>query len=254
MRPGRGLLISGVVLLVASVAGFVAAVWIFGSTVGRGVQDDLTAPRYPVPMQQSIRLDQGEYVVYADSNTTGIGSGIDSVTVTAPGGGDVPTHSSSTQTFTRGGDTYRSVVTFTTPSAGSYAIAVEGDAGRQVIVGRSFTQYLGGIGAGALVGLLAALLFLVGVVLIIVGAVKRSNAKRAVAPAAGYPGYATPPGYGQPPGYGPPPGYGQPVPPPYGQPPGYGQPPPYGQPTPPGSEPPPPSYPPPPGGPPVPPS
>jgi len=259
MRPGRGLLISGVVLVVASVIGVAAAVWIFGSTVGKGVSDDLSSPSFPVPTRQSVQLDAGDYVVYGSASSSEIGSGIESVTVTAPGGGAVPAHSSTSQTLTRNGSSYRSVVTFTAATTGRYQLDVQGDAGRTVVIGRSFTEYLGGLGTGVVVGILSALLFLVGLVLIIVGAVKRSNARRAPAP-AGYPpsgygptpaGYGPPPpGYGQPPGHGQQPGYGQ-------QPPGYGQPPPPPPPPPPpyGSLPSyPPSYPPSGGEPPVPPA
>lgn len=88
--------------------------------------------------------------------------------------------------------------------------------------------------------------FIVGLVLLIVTAVRRNRSRKALFPPARRPpaGYGAPPfaaagaaGYGAPPGYGPPPGYG--TPPGYAPPPGYGTPPGYAPPPgyPPGSRP-----------------
>ena len=109
-------------------------------------------------------------------------------------------------------------------------------------VGRTDEFNVGAAFALLGIGGIASLLFIIGTVLLIVGLVQQSRAKRPSTPwpYGQPPGYGRPPGYGQPPGYGRPPGYGQP--PGYGPPAGYGPPPGYG-PTPSGWPPPQPSLP-----------
>jgi hypothetical protein len=152
---------------------------------------------------------------------------------------------------------------FTAPQAGKYTIQLQRvdnlPAGADLAIGRDIA---GGALAGGVLIIIGIVVGIAGIVLLIIGYVKRSNHKGelrqgqyAGIPAPAYggppPGYGAPPGYGQPPAYNQP-GYGQQQPPPgYGQqpppPPGYGQqpsppPPAYGQQPPPDYGAPPPGY------------
>lgn len=279
-RPSAaGYWIAGVVIAIGAV---VAVVWfIAGISDLFGAVDDY--PRFRVPGSISAPLDAGDYKVFAEY--PGASNGIDGVfrvgdvTVVDENGSQIRVSSSITeQTYSWNGHEGRSIAEFTAPRTGDYTISAAEPASRSGL--SNVTVAVGkGIEASSVLSLIAAaglggLSLLIGIVLIVVTAVRRGRARRRDHPApqfaVGYPG-AYPGAYpgGYPPGSPPygtwapptgpgPGGWGAPVPPgpgqwgqpgqpgSYGQPASYGQPsqwggPPPGQPGPPPGPPPDPS-------------
>jgi hypothetical protein len=183
-------------------------------------------------------LGSGEYRVYEGTGTTGgFGStrfrdvgrvtiGPDNVDITDAAGRSVATDFvSNSETITRGERVYTAAVAFHIDEAGDYTIALHPRFPIEFIIGRSlgdtFKTSAPWIGTAALGGLI----FILGLVLLIVGRVRRSRANRpafagAGPPGAGYgapgaPAYATWPPRPQPPAGpepGPAPGQAPPVP------------------------------------------
>lgn len=192
-RRGKGAIITGAVLLVlglvAVVAGIVGVVASTASLVA-GFGAPLTTPTSFTRL-----LDGGTtYVVY-ERVASGSGSASDpvlytvtpeDVTVTGPDGTPVPVTDTGTvtQTFDSGARTFAGVASFDVPRTGSYQIAI-GTEGAEVILAPSFTTFARSFAWIALIGL-GVLLGLLGLILLIVGIVRRSSSKRAVAPASAY--------------------------------------------------------------------
>lgn len=252
--PGKkpsGLVWAGAILIVlSSIGGVFSLVRMLSPAF-----DAINSPTMSVPGSQSFTLEDGTYTLYERTGRSTGGfptgsSGLTSVspsqiTVTSPSGSTVPVVGVSySETLDDGAVKYTGVGQFRAASAGSYRIDIRSETSTQVKVGPSVLS-LGEeivVWIFALMG--AGILFFVGVVLLIVGLVRRSRAGKAGRgpTGPGGPGYG-PPGYGAPaygaPGYGAP-GYGAPG---YGAP-GYGAPgatPPGGPvpPTPPPERPPP---------------
>jgi hypothetical protein len=195
-RRGRGGIISGLALLGVGIVLAIVGVVGFGATASSLISG-LGSPQ-TTPVELTKTLDAGTtYAVY-ELATSGSGETGDpflgniapgDVTVTSPDGSVVVVNDapSRTQTFSDGPKSYIVVATFDPPTTGSYVVSIATE-GSTVVVAPSFTAiaqalpWLGLIGFG---GLLA----LVGIVLLIIGLVRR-NAKPAVPatyPASGYP-------------------------------------------------------------------
>jgi hypothetical protein len=145
------------------------------------------------------------------------------------------------ETITRGSAEYSSSLAFHTPSSGDYVLRFSNGVPTTVVVARSVSDAIRGVLVWFGVGAIGAALLLAGVVMLIVGAVRRGRAKRAAYAAAWG---AAPTWYGPNPQWSPPagaPGYPPPYPPPPQAPPAYPPPPP---PSPPPGPPPPPAEPP----------
>ncbi len=232
-KPPKGLLIAGIVLLVLGIGGCG-----YGCTNFVGFVSDLTdvvEGRATVPYGDSTTLqsDAGGAVILTST------SGAECEVVDDSGNQvslQEPSAGTSGTVDTTGGETLEFQYYFDTDSGVTYEVTCQdgmnGTGGEFVVVGFDIGKIVGGLfGIG-----IGALLFIIGAILLIVGLVQRSRwKKRGGGTMAGPGGYSPPPpgapgGYGQPgygqPGYGQP-GYGQPG---YGQP-GYGQP---GGPPPPG--------------------
>jgi len=183
---GAVLLVVGVVLIVAGIVGVVVSaaglITGFGSPVA-------------TPTSVTRTLDAG--TTYAVYELSGLGSGSGTaddpllatvspsdVTVTGPGGVAVPVKDpgSMTQTFTNSGKEYFVVATFDPPVTGSYDIAIATE-GAEVLVAPSFSAFGRSLAWVSAIGL-GGLLALVGLILLIIGLVRRSSSKRPVAPAA----------------------------------------------------------------------
>jgi hypothetical protein len=242
-KKPKGMLITGIALVVLSVIVFIGGIVWGAVTVATSVSD---SPVFSAPGEITTPLDAGEHALWTPVNGSFLFA--EDVTITGPSGEVTGTDyiaTSGSVTVTKGSESYSPEVTFTAPSTGSYTIEVaESGPSTDVlvgppsdIVGSTFIIIAASFGIATLIGL-------IGVIRFIVGLVQRSRANRSGQPPVGPGGYGAPggypgqPAYGQPPaqpGYGqqPQPGYGQPpAQPGYGQPPqpGYGQPPTYGQP------------------------
>ena len=199
---GKGAIVTGLVLLllglVAAIVGIVGSVSTLSSLVS-----GFSSPT-PTPAHLVLTLDGGTtYAVYEQSGG-GTGSNGDpflvavqpgDVTITGPGG-TVPFTGSGKegQSYSTSGTTFVAAGTFDPPTSGSYTVDVATTPAVNVVVAPSFTSFgraaawIGLIGLGALLGL-------AGLITLIIGLVRRSSSKKAIAAAAAY---AAQPSGGQP--------------------------------------------------------
>ncbi len=191
---GKGLLTSGIVLLILGLLGVVGGIIGIATSAGSLVKE-FGSPQ-PTPTSITRILDGGTtYAVY-EASTGGTGSSSDpltgnvilsDITVTGPAGAvNVNDVGNSTQTYDANGERFGAVATFDPPTTGSYTIAVSTE-GSVVVVAPSFTSF-GKIAIWVLLILFAVVLGLLGLILLIVGLVKRSKSKKEIAMASG--GYA----------------------------------------------------------------
>lgn len=179
LRLSITLVIAGVALAIPTfIAGLVPIV--------RAVRSPV---RFDVPGRAGMHLERGEYMVYEDKGDSSIGNAFsqddsvsitpNDVTVTEPGEEPVVVsdRGSITETMTVGGRRYVGAVRFTTPVAGEYVVAVTGTPAGRVLVAHPLASVARrSVGWFALAGI-GAVLFVVGVVLLIVGAVRRGNSR-----------------------------------------------------------------------------
>jgi hypothetical protein len=174
-RRGRGLLWSGVVLLVlALVLGLAGAVGI-----GRGVGSLVSGTNEPVatPASFSADLEGGSsYTVYEAPPFGSVPTiGPDAVSVVGTDGTVVPVTGtgSTTESFVNGETTFVAVAQFVAPATGTYLVQVP-TPGTTVVLGPSFSELVGLGIWGLLIGL-AVLLGLVGLILLVIGLVLRAS-------------------------------------------------------------------------------
>jgi hypothetical protein len=195
-KRGKGAIITGLVLLAIGIVLAIGGIVAFGASAA-SLLSGLGSPQ-STPAEIPKTFDAGTtYAVY-EQVSGGSGTSGDpylgaiqpgEITVQATDGTavivtDAPSLS---QTFSDGSKTYLVVATFDPPVSGAYVVTVKTD-GATVIVAPSLTAVAKALPWLALIGL-GALLALAGLIVFIVGIVRRSS-KPAVA--AGYPapGYA----------------------------------------------------------------
>jgi hypothetical protein len=253
--PGPRLLWSLITIGVGILIGIVAAV-----AVVVPLAKTFTSTEYPVPGRVDLSLRHTRYIIYqyvgsrsffdGDPNHDGLVQiPLSAVIVTAPDGSTVRvTRPLNEESLTSGGRDYEGVLEFDAPAKGEYHLVFEENAfpATQVVVSRTLEDVVRGVLAWIGIGALGGLVLIAGVVMLIVGIVRRAGAKRRA-----YAGWGQPPQWGP----GPPPQWGPGPNPqwPPGPPPQWGPPPqqewgaPPAQPwaPPPGAPPPPPAGPPP---------
>lgn len=244
--PGLAGIWIGVICIIVGVIAGIALI-VFGAATLVGGFGDLE--RVPIRTGGTIEVTEtGTQTIFAErparGTTTSFSAAPDiQVRITDPSGRAVPVTTDrffDTETYTWDGRDGIAIGEFDAAVEGRYEVEVIPGDGSSSYTTIAIGNQWDATGIGAILGGMAVggLLVLVGTILVIVFAVKRSRARKARrgplgppmggAPLAGWgaapvaaPGY--PSGYGQP-GYGPPgygaPGYGQPG---YGAP-GYGQP------------------------------
>ncbi|HET9657134.1 MAG TPA: DUF2510 domain-containing protein [Kineosporiaceae bacterium] len=195
-QPGpqrrRGLLRAGVVLAVLGLVCAVACGVVFVLRAGSPMVQALGASSYPTPMDRTLSLDAGDYLVYERTGRQTGGGGVQfrenhSTTLIRS---DVTVHGADgqsleirypgpvTQNLTRDGDIYTGAVRFTVPAKGLYRVVVDSGQRLQVIVAPSLGSGLSGVGwllAGMGAG---AVTLVVGLILLMVGLL--SGRQRAV--------------------------------------------------------------------------
>jgi hypothetical protein len=198
-RPGPALWLS-ILLLILGIAGIVVS----GLGVGRAVVHSiLDAPVLTSPGKEQVLCRSGTYLLYVENGSSSLSATTASVTVTGPGGENIPVEAESTsQTFSKNGQQFSGALGFVASTAGTYTVSVH-TSGSSVLVAPSFTT-AAQENIGWIVGIfVSGILALVGFVLLIVGIVRRSRAKRAVPYGGawgGPPGSAWPPQPGAPQG------------------------------------------------------
>jgi hypothetical protein len=214
---GKGLTITGAILMLVGVVLVVGGIIGTVSAAAKLVSELGGASTTPTTITKQL-TGGTTYAVFVEASG-GTGTTDDpftsevstsDISVTGPDGGTVPIQEtgSTTQTLDTNGSTYGALVTFTPPTTGQYTIKV-GGSGASVLVapdvaaiGKSFVA-VALIPLGVVVGL-------IGLILLIVGLVRRSSSKRALS----QPGYATGAGYAGTAGYAGP-GYVASAPQPY---------------------------------------
>jgi len=183
-RKGKGMLITGIVLLgvgvVMGVVGIIGIVGSLGSALS-GLAAPATAPSVFVASLNG----GGSYAVYQLNAGATDAITVDDVKVTDPTGAVVPlTEVPFQQTTTTNGSTAVIVGDFTAPVSGSYDVEVAVE-GVQFAVGPGIAAFASLGVWGALIGF-GSLFFLVGLVLLIIGAVRLSSSKKRIAAATAY--------------------------------------------------------------------
>jgi hypothetical protein len=174
---GLGLLIVGVLLGVVGGALFVGS-------AGADVIRTFTAPIRDTPLDVTIDLDEGTYVVYEQTGA-GRGNGPfpsnqagsvtiapDTVSVLNQSGESLPVETTTfDETIDRNNSTFTGAVRFTVEESGVHRVLVDG-VGQQVIVAPSIASSFGNAIAWLGIVALGALLAVIGLVLLIVGLVR----------------------------------------------------------------------------------
>ena len=196
-RKGKGAIITGAVLMVVGlVLGIVGIVGI--PATGASAVAAFAAPvTSPASSLNQLDADK-DYVVYQLLDATADRISAADVTVQAPDGSTVRLTDvvDSADSYTSGSETFVSVASFSAPITGQYTTTV-GVPGAIFVVGPGLSAIGQVVVWGLLIGL-ATILGIIGLVVLIVGLVRRSSSKpKAVAygyPAAGAaaPGYGTP--------------------------------------------------------------
>ncbi len=176
---GKGALITGVVLLVIGLVAVVVGIILTTRAASTVLDNARIAAAQTAPATLTSQLDGGTtYAVYQaidgiDGSTTAQPADI---TVTGPSGTVAVTKTDGTAETT-GADNkiYAEVATFDTPGAGSYSVAVATN-GSLVAVAPALSTAAKGV-AWIVAIILGSLVAVVGVVLIIIGAARRSSSR-----------------------------------------------------------------------------
>ncbi len=177
----------------------------FVASAGADVIRAFTAPIRDTPLDATIDLDEGTYVVY-EQTTMGRGNspfpgnggrGVtispDAVSVLSPSGESLPVESTTfDETIDRSNSTFTGAVRFTVEDSGIHRVVVDGS-GQQVIVAPSIVSSFGSALAWLAVVALGALLAVIGLVLLIIGLVRGRRPAGAAAPASAPVSLAPPP-------------------------------------------------------------
>jgi len=197
-KPGPSLWLS-FALMVAGL-GLAVPTFVAGIVpIARAVSSPL---RFPVPGGARLHLSKGDYMVYEDAGANSFGSAFSNNNNTSLSPADVSVSSDtgeSIEVLARGsvretlavrGELYLGAVQFTTPSAGLYTVRVRNSTRGYVLVARPFGSTIRSVlGWFALTGI-GAIGLVAGIVLLIVGSVRRSRVRSAFAYAA-----TSPPGW-----------------------------------------------------------
>jgi hypothetical protein len=201
-QPGPGLVVSILPMVVG------AALGITGTALSvRTLVHDFYGPGATAPADFTTHLDSGDWHVYvAEPDLNGFGPSAPTisptdVTISGSDGTPIPVSyaGDSAVTISVGTTTYDEELSFTIPTSGDYDVAVTAPVGTRIKLGRSIAssahhaaKYLALVSAGVLIGL-------IGLVMLIVGIVRRQNAKRP--PVAPFPAGNPPPAGAPPPGW-----------------------------------------------------
>ena len=185
-RKGKAAIITGIVLIVLALVAGIAGVAVIASGVGN-IASESTEP-FAAPNTITVSLESGKtYVVYELETTAGKGSmQLSDITVTDPSGGAVSVTGMGSfgESFNQGSETFLAVGQFVTTTSGTHTIDVATE-GTTFMVGPSLGSFIG-LGLAGLAIVFAVLLGIAGVIVLIIGLVRRASSKPA-AVGYGYP-------------------------------------------------------------------
>ena len=166
--------------------------------VGSAVRSAVGGSTYQTPMDQTLQLDAGKYVIYERTGTsdgsqfpvttTGpVDIALDNVQVTGPDGAAVAVnYPRGTDTITRNGIVYTGAVAFRADHSGRYEIRVASDSDSRVLVSKDIVSEVLSALIWVLGVVVGGLLSVIGFVLLIVHWTRKSRANR-MPPAGWYP-------------------------------------------------------------------
>jgi hypothetical protein len=147
------------------------------------------APTFTIPGSTQVHLDEGHYIVFEQTGTTGsagpltfssrngVSFGAEQVTVTAVSGGEpIPVADPiGTETLTISSRVYTGAAGFRAPESGDYSITVADSQPGRALVSRSFGDTIGSVAGWIVAAIAGFVVLVVGVIILIVGAVRRSR-------------------------------------------------------------------------------
>ena len=187
--PGPSLRLS----LVLVVAGLALAVPTLIAGIAPIVRTVTTSNRYAVPGEIRVHLNRGNYMVFEHRGTNSIGSAFSNddtvtisprdVTVTSGAGVSVPVRDrgSIRETLDNNGDRYVGAARFTAPAAGDYVIDVRGASATTVLIAHPLTDTVRSALGWFALTFVGGVACIVGIVLLIVGSVRRGRMRTATA-------------------------------------------------------------------------
>jgi hypothetical protein len=173
----------GVVLVVLGLLGGVVTAVALVASVGGDLVRVISADPRRTPVVLELELDSRKYIVYELTQAGGSWGGpaspgsvtvtVDDVTVTAPDGSDVPvTAPRFDETLTRGSGDYTGAATFEADDEGLYRIEVRTPETRILVAPSLASMFTESVAWIALLGL-SGIVFFIGVVLLVVGLVRK---------------------------------------------------------------------------------
>jgi hypothetical protein len=197
-KPGPGLALSLIVMFVGIIILVPSLFKGFGP-----IFNGITKNSVMTPYNETLHFSHGKYLVYSRTDDL-FGETITPSDVSVVGDdGPVETgYPSDTEHITRNGTEFEGVVEFDIPKGGDYTVAINTTRPHEVIVTRSLVDSLKGALGWFGLAALGAVLAVTGLVLTIVGSVRRGRAQRmmyAYNASYGGGGYAAPPPPVQPP-------------------------------------------------------
>lgn len=196
-RPGPGLAVSIIVIVIASVIGITG----FAVGIAKGIHrvthfED--GPQAVLPAQISANLTPATWQVYEKQDEAFV-LGAGNVSVVGPDGAQVPVRGLP-ENLTETVNGYDAFARFDVSRAGSYTISVQAEPaedGTPILVGETFGSEFHGLAKWFVMAGLGFLLGCAGLVMLIVGIVRRRTLRRGRA----YPGVVGPPSTGPPVGW-----------------------------------------------------
>lgn len=197
MKPGPSLRVALVTLCAGALLAIPAGV-IFGVRVFRTI----SVPTVTTPATVERHLGSGTWIVFERTGTRrgsidftfrendGPNLSPRQVTVTGPDGSQVPVGlADGNETITKGSRIFTSALDFKVVRPGLYTIAVDTPGTEEILISRSVLGTFRSLAVAFAFGGIGGLLFLTGIVLLVVGSIRRSKAARPpVATSGWYPG------------------------------------------------------------------
>jgi hypothetical protein len=141
----------GIALLVVGFGMMLIAVVMIAVTAGPGFLQSMTSPRYTLPIDATVSLEAGPWVVFEQTGTSTQKGPITftethsphlrggQILITDSTGSRLATYETRIQeTLTRNDELYTGVAAFDVPTSGSFRVQVLGQAGGHVVIAPSF--------------------------------------------------------------------------------------------------------------------
>ena len=173
---GKGTLITGVVLLVIGAAAIITGIILAGNAVTSVLDSSRISSAQTAPATFTTQLEEGTTYAIYEATPGGATVQTGDIVVTGPSGPVTVTETSGTVNTTGAGNkNYAEVATFDPPTTDSYTIAVA-TKGSVVAVAPALSTLAKGIAWIAAV-VLGSIVAIIGLILIIIGAVRRSSSR-----------------------------------------------------------------------------